>query len=325
MIRRGFTLIEFLVVIAIFAILMALLLPAVQKVREAANKMRCLNNLKQMALGMHNHNGAYGKIPVAAWLRNSRLGTWQVPLLQFIEQEKLFSLYGGWGGPDNGQPWSNFSSPANARVTTKRIMTYTCPSETEWTTRRDGGFDITKHNYSVNMGNTGILNPQAIPYNGVAFKGAPFALDKAFSLSEISREDGTSATLMIGEVVQGKGSDARGFGWQRDPALFSCYQGPNSDIPDLLADIDEEVGDQKSGSCLYPYADNPPCKASELALDPERPVAVDWRYGSRSRHPGGVQVAFCDGSAKFIADDINIEVWRGLSTTKGREIISEDY
>src|SRR3954467_10177143 len=99
--RRAFTLVELLVVIAIIAVLIGLLLPAVQKVREAANRAKCQNNLKQIGIGMHNYESSFGTLPPGVGQNGCCWGTWMVPILPYIEQNDLFKRYSNFGGLDN--------------------------------------------------------------------------------------------------------------------------------------------------------------------------------------------------------------------------------
>ncbi|MGE3805872.1 MAG: DUF1559 domain-containing protein [Gemmataceae bacterium] len=303
--RPGFTLIELLVVIAIIGVLIGLLLPAVQKVREAASRTRCQNNLRQLSVAMHNYHNVFESLPLGMGKHGCCWGTWQVLILPFIEQDAVFKLYTNWGGTDATGP--RYSGGSNGNVARKRFQVMTCPSDTP-----NAPWGITSHNYTVNFGNTAVQwqsNPfdeyrQVATLNGVNFGGAPFdPLGAGSTLSKIT--DGTSNTLMLAEVIQGQRNDLRGFGWWGESATFTAYNTPNSSAPDVL---------QSSGYCDNSYP-NPPCTGATSALPS--------MFAARSRHPGGVNVAMCDGSIRFVPDGIAINVWRALSTSNGDEVINE--
>ncbi|WP_166827934.1 DUF1559 domain-containing protein [Thalassoroseus pseudoceratinae] len=297
--RRGFTLIELLVVIAIIAILIALLLPAVQQAREAARRTQCKNNLKQIGIGLHNYHDTFEKFPVGTY--GCCWGTWQVALLPQIEQGNLYDLYNHTNKYGAGQ--YRYGGSENTDVTTKRIPSLTCPSDQENTPIGD----ITSHNYAANYGNTGYAQQSTL--NGVTFGGAPFAYfangsNKVYGLRDIL--DGTTNTLLVAEVLQGKGSDLRGFTWWGDASSFSTYLAPNSSQPDTI---------YSSSYCNNQPNLNLPCTTSSSS----NPTM----FGSRSRHPGGVQVVLCDGSARFISENVDLDTWRGLGTTQGSEVLGE--
>lgn len=291
--KRGFTLIELLVVIAIIAILIALLLPAVQQAREAARRTQCKNNLKQLGLAMHNYHDVHNKFPVGAY--NCCWGTWQVAILPYIEQTAYFELYQNSGGNDTTGP--RYGASPNTQVTTQRFAAFSCPSDLE----NRPFANITCHNYAVNYGNTGYAQSTV---NGVTFKGAPFSRLQCFGFRDAI--DGTSTTLLMAEVLQGIGSDLRGFGWWGDASGFSAYLTPNSNLPDRI---------YTAGYCNNQPTQNLPCAVSN-GTNPTM-------FASRSRHVGGAQVILCDGSATFVSENIDLETWRALSTTRGAEVIGE--
>ena len=301
--RTGFTLIELLVVIAIIAVLIALLLPAVQQAREAARRTQCKNNLKQIGLAMHNYHGVYGTLPIGAvhccW------GTWQVRIMPYLELQNLYDNYVFEGRETDTNRYSHAS---NRDVTERRIPAYTCPSDTP----SERG-DITKHNYAVNFGSTS--NEQE-DLNSVEFLGAPFtnpyysgpppAGGPPGKVVSAFRDipDGLSNTLMVAEIRQGSGNDLRGFTWWSNGTFFTTYISPNGAGPDALP---------SASYCNNQPQQGMPCAAATTS----RPTM----YAARSQHTGGVQTLLCDGSVKFISENINLASWRALSSTRGSEVV----
>jgi prepilin-type N-terminal cleavage/methylation domain-containing protein/prepilin-type processing-associated H-X9-DG protein len=309
--RLGFTLVELLVVIAIIGILVALLLPAVQAARESARRAQCINNEKQESLAVLNYESAKGGLPVG--LYECCWGTWQMGVLPYIEESALRNAYENYGGNDPKGPEYK-AEPNFTNVTSKRLALASCPSDkisAPWPYGKSG---LTKHNYVGNYGSTGIENNlfekdpgwnQVAVLNGVQYQGAPFECKKSIRLKKIT--DGTSNTLLLSEVIQGEGVDLRGLTWWGDAAGFSTYLAPNSSQPDVA---------------VYAYY----CNKTDNDLLPcvQQSSANPSMFAARSRHPGGVNAAMCDGSVRFVIDDIDTAVWRALSTTHGAEAISGD-
>jgi len=304
--HRGFTLVELLVVIAIIGVLIALLLPAVQAAREAARRSQCLNNLKQIGLGMHNYENSHKTLPVGAW--GCCWGTWQVAMLPYIEQESMYRQYvhsNKYGNPiDNAR----YGHAANLPVTTQRVAAYTCPSDTPQVHANRS--KITAHNYVANYGNTNI---NQVKQSNVVFGGAPFSYGgnknvgpKAIKFAEL--KDGMSNTLMLSELIQGQNRDLRGFGWWFEGSGFQTFLTPNTSQPDVM---------QNASYCKN-GAPNPPCIGPQTA-------ARRSTYAARSRHPGGVHAVMCDGSGRFFSDNIALGVWRALGTTRGGEALPQEF
>ncbi|MFM7109996.1 MAG: DUF1559 domain-containing protein [Planctomycetota bacterium] len=322
--RAGFTIIEILVVIAIIAVLIGLLVPAVQKVREAANRMSCSNNLKQVATAMHNHHDSRNALPGGVGKFGCCWGTWVVPVLPFMEQESLFKLYTNWGG--NDATGIRYNAAPNITVSSTRFKNLTCPSDIP--NSPSGG--IQNHNYVVNFGNTTMFQADVtVGTTVIRFGGAPFAAypgstsddgpASAGAAATWTREygrpvrltditDGTSNTLMVAELNQGQGLDARGFVWWGGAAGFTTLYGPNASDADILT----------GAWCDAANPLNAPCSTTSTAP----PSPFSRRQGARSRHTGGVNAAMCDGSVRFFQNSIATTTWQALGTSAGGEPVS---
>lgn len=306
--RCGFTLVELLVVITIIGILIALLLPAVQAAREAARRMQCTNNLKQLALAVHNYHSAYNSIPLGNY--GCCYGTWLISLCPYIEQTTLASVYkgAGWNGVGTRVAYGD---SRNYPATQARIPTYTCPSDVVTPVIKTS---IAFYNYVGNYGNTTEdRSTLGTSENPIKWGGAPFVgltVTTAQLLGSVTMpkfvkfvdvHDGLSNTVLFSETVQGKNGDLRGFAWWHGGCHFETYVSPNSSQPDQM---------ELSDYCVA--AANPPCSVAS--------TSYAQIIAARSQHPNGVGAAMCDGSVAFISDNVNLDVWRALGTANGGEI-----
>ena len=305
--------IELLVVIAIIAVLIGLLLPAVQAAREAARRAQCVNNMKQLGLALHNYHDVHNRFPMGT-IRNPANGLFVdntgyrqpfvVTLLPYYEQANAYNAYN-----------MNliFNTPANSTTRLIWLDIYQCPSdERQMFNQLTAGVAVpidTKGNYGLNWGTTAYWNQGA----GNGQKVAPFYMGYGANFADIT--DGTSSTLAMLEMRQApspNGSppavDRRGRLWNEDSATYqvSTRFGPNSRLPDY-------------GLCVNDTARGLPC-----LNDTDSTKSLTFYMGARSRHPGGVNGLFCDGSVHFFKDSIGLAPWQALSTMNGGEVISSD-
>jgi prepilin-type N-terminal cleavage/methylation domain-containing protein len=291
--RRAFTLIELLVVIAIVSILIGLFLPAVQKVREAANLVSCRNNLKQIGLALHNHHDTKGAFPVGYYdptpwptLDNGPGWGWGAYLLPFLEQDNLHRQI-------------NFNvdvgDPANAVALATFLKCYFCPSDQLNTnyTITDGGsrtWVIAQASYVACNGNDGVDDFTTPPHTGAFVRAVT-----GYRIADIT--DGLSNTLFVGD---------------RTSKLSYCtwMGGPTGAINPFLeapANFGAEV------TLLM-------CHAGPTG--PNSPGVFDADSTS-SPHRLGVPFVFGDGSVHFLNNSLAIPVWMALATRAGGEAVSD--
>jgi prepilin-type N-terminal cleavage/methylation domain-containing protein/prepilin-type processing-associated H-X9-DG protein len=306
--RPAFTLIELLVVIAIIAILMGLLLPAVQKVREAAARLSCQNNLKQIGLGLHNYHGTYQTLPPGS---NPSGFTVLTLLLPFMEQANVYRQIDFSASADD---------PLNAGPDATPIRSLICPSDT-FTTLPQG---LAGNNYFANYGTDIHFFGNSSVANGV------FALrDKGIPLLSIT--DGTSNTAAFSELIKGDFNNAVysradwlnassvGLPSNADQAYAICQTVNTQDLSlQCFSAGGEWLGDDNTGTAYTHVV--PPNTTNCCWL-----ANLTFSVTASSYHPGGVNLLLCDGSGRFVSNSIGLTTWRAVGTRQGGEILGSDF
>jgi prepilin-type N-terminal cleavage/methylation domain-containing protein/prepilin-type processing-associated H-X9-DG protein len=341
--RPGFTLIELLVVIAIIAVLISLLLPAVQSAREAARRAQCLNNLKQIGIGLHNYHTAQNVFPMSntsAWSYgyNSEWGAWSAHalLLGYMEGQPIYNACNfKW------VTWFANGWQINLTVTNTVINTFICPSDGESPdipNSRQWYGDT--NNYFASLGTTTetFFMPDS---TGL------FAHLRAYGVQNVT--DGTSNTIAFSEGLIA--TDTLWRPWRGGVSAGTGGQNKlldaRSNLPALMTDLQtctqyfqahqHPVGANDKGFrwCMGGHGITsfntivPPNSKQYnwggCRLDHEGGGFAFGQYmNATSNHPGGVNVLFGDGSVKFIKDTINMQNWWALGTRNGGEVLSAD-
>jgi prepilin-type N-terminal cleavage/methylation domain-containing protein/prepilin-type processing-associated H-X9-DG protein len=302
--RAGFTLIELLVVIAIIGVLIALLLPAVQKVREAANRAKCQNNLKQLGLALHNYHDTNEAFPPGQ-IDSPKKHIWAAYVLPYLEQGNIYREY-------NFNQYHWYEGP-NIDLVGIPLKVMQCPSA-EADRFEDATFERSNVNVRAACGDYGAIGnvdsalvtagwlPGPLPDKPNAVLVTVNATVHATRLTDIT--DGTSQTMMVGEIAgrpthyitghitvpPDPSSPVYGSGWADWDNGFQIHGAQ----PDGRTEI---------GPCAVNCTNN---------------------KGIYSFHPGGANVLFADGSVHFLRDGTSIQVVAALATRAGGEVIPEE-
>jgi prepilin-type N-terminal cleavage/methylation domain-containing protein/prepilin-type processing-associated H-X9-DG protein len=330
---RGFTLIELLVVIAIIGVLIALLLPAVQKVREAARRLQCANNLKQIGLALHHVQDSYGYLPPAGgWfpfsgqtaLAGQGVGPITFHLLPFLEQQNLLQQFSPYILPDppgGSYPfygvasgyWNENPSAISARK--NQLAIYVCPSDPSvgnWVQNGGGdghGVGLADCSYAANFyvfGQAELITqpPQDEYLNPVsrAWQGRP-VIPTTFP-------DGTSSTILFAEKYAACGANSGGaavYGsiWWH----YSGYVGPFFAIPYFGGSLY-----QGSASVVYLWQQQP------------NPWQTNCNHElASSGHTGGINTLLADGSVRFLAQAVSVTTWSNACNPSDGQVLGSDW
>ncbi len=324
--RKGFTLVELLVVIAIIAVLIGLLLPAVQKVREAAARMKCQNNLKQLALACHNYHDPNGCFPPnylgVAYGVGEGDWSWIAMLLPFIEQQGLYAEAGLTGAFANGIPATPLNVAGGAVIATP-IQMLRCPSDPDlgqviWTDRADvAPTPVAITNYKGVCGSNWEWNTVAgAPWN-------PGWNPAGCGTTQGGLDDGN------GIFWRDSGNGGWNIGAEGNPLITLVTIPMITDGASNTFMIGESLPSMSNWTGCWAYSNN---ACGTCAILPNAPqtsglsgiTAGDWHdnYSFHSAHTGGLQFAYADASVHFVANGISMAIYQAMGTRNGGELVT---
>jgi prepilin-type N-terminal cleavage/methylation domain-containing protein/prepilin-type processing-associated H-X9-DG protein len=334
--RRGFTLIELLVVIAIIAVLIALLLPAVQAAREAARRAQCVNNLKQLGLAIQNYTDVNGALPphsdgTTSWQGGSTPNnalSMKPRMLPYLEQVALYNAF--------NMVWQ-YSDDPNFTVRITTVSSMLCPSDANTPAGPTTKVGITGvpgfHSYPNNMGIFCYNNDKSGTFDGPAHELASPNRGPAITFAKVA--DGLSNTVIFGEYIRGNNETVtRGLhqiytmtldgksATPLDQIIADCMLASTSNAAAPDAKKGSEWLNHNSGrGSGYTHIMTPNKPACNFSGGSSKFITA---IGASSRHAGGVNMGFLDGSVKFIKDSVNPTTYRAIATYNGGEVVSAD-